>query len=306
MGYEFFIFTAGGALLTHQDMSQLAENDNFFATAWGNYRRPNLIYVNSQVVSVEENTGVDNQSKVFDEDGDVFFSEGSTISQARGCDLTRPLNFATATPQGGLVPTYTLTANTWYHIYAVKCTDSSQLGNFVLGATEAAPMRGNAGTLFSEFGIFGSVYLGTIRYGDSLSNPAVILDFVQACGLTLFKNTITGNSGRPSTGIQLATGTSLGSLTYTYAQGGGDLQIPANIDNALYCPSFEDSNNQNNVRDQPANIPFARSNGGMQKHFDIPATFGLQAQNIGSNGIDIFLAGFRDGYFQPDHNKLYW
>ena len=124
-----------------------------------------------------------------------------------------------------------------------------------------------------------------------------------AGGLTMFKNTIVGNSGRGAVGIQLATKTGGGTLTYTHAVGVGDLQMPSTIDGALYMPSFENGINQVNVRDSAAAIGFERTNGGYQKILDLPAAFGLHAEMIGLDGIDIFLAGFRDGFFQSDHNK---
>ncbi|KKN23823.1 hypothetical protein LCGC14_0901070 [marine sediment metagenome] len=305
MAFEFVIFLPA-QLVSHQKLSQLAENDDFFTGAWGSYKRPKLKFVNGNVVTVEENNGVALQSKIFDEAGDVFISIGSDTSDERGCDLTKTLDFSSATPQGGLHSDFTLTDNSWYFIYAVLTSDPSQSGKFVLGASETAPLRGNAGTLNTEFGLFGYEYLGAIRYGDSVSAPSAILDFEMAGGMTMFKNTVTGNSGRASVGIQLATGASTNNLIYTYASGRGDLQIPLTLDNALYLPSFEDSVDSIFIRNSATTMEIARSVGGYNQIFDIPADFGMQAQTLAAKGVDIFLAGFHDSFFQPDHNKLYW
>lgn len=303
MAYEFVVFSTQ-SLLTHQQMSQMAENDDFLKTSWANYRRPNLKYVNSSTVAVEENTGTALESKVVFRDGTVLFANGADASSFRSCNLNLTADFTGATPQGGLHSAYTLTSNRWYHIYAVKVQSSGFSNNFVLVADELAPTFLNGITLFPRYGSSGFYYLGTIRYGDSLSNPSVVLDFLQVQGLTLFKNTITGNSGRAGVGIQLATGTGLGTLTYTYASGVGDLQIPENLDIALYMPSFEDGIAQTNIQDSSATVFLARTNGGYQHIQEHPASFGLRANLVGSGGIDINLAGFRDGFFRPDHNSF--
>lgn len=301
MAYEFVNWEVTGALLTHQKMTQLAENDDFLATAWSSYKRPGLIYKNSTTVSVEENTGTANESKTFQKDGSALFANGLL----RECDLTKTADFSSGSPRGGLYTSYTLTANRWYYIWAVKCTDASQEGNFVLVAEELGPFFLNTGTLLTRYGQFGHYYLGLIRYGDSLSAPTDILDFKMSGGLTMFKNSITGNSGRGSVGIQLATGivTPIAGVTYTHAVGRGDLEIPENVDGALYMSSFVNNNGQINVRDSGGVLYLARTNGGYQNIHDVPASFGLNAVSP-TRALDIYLAGFRDAFFRPDHNKF--
>lgn len=304
MGYEFVTFSADD-LLTHQKMGQLADNDELLAFEWANYKRPNLKYVNANVVTVEENTGVANESKTIYEGGEIQFADGVETGQFRGCDLTKTAEFTTGVPLSGLHSSYTLTNNRWYYIYAVKVNITGNTEKFVLVASETAPLRSNAGTLFSEFGVFGFCYLGTIRYGDSASNPSAVLDFKMSGGLTLFKNIITGNCGFPATGTQLATSAGASSLSYTYSAGGGDLQIPSNIDIAIYAAAWEDTNDNLSLFNQPQTINLLRGASGLRT-VAVPADFGLFSQTLASKGGDIFLAGFRDGFFQPDHNKLYW
>ena len=305
MGFEFVDFSSKD-LLTHQDLSILAENDNFFKTAWANYKRPKLKFVNANIVTVEENTGIAEESKFFDDLGEVFFSNGSDLSPERGCDLTVTLDFTSTAPKSGLHSSYTLTQNSWYHIYAVKTTFAGQSGKFVLAAEETPPMRGpDVVTLNNNLGGFGNYYyLGTIRYGDSVLSPSGILDFVMNGDITIFKNTVTGNAGIQTTGIQLATGASTNDLTYTYASGRGDLQIPINLDHAIYNPCFENSLDQILIEDQSTETRIGASIGGYNQHFDYPSQFGMRARTLSVKGVDIFLSGFHDGFFQPDHNKI--
>lgn len=306
MGYESVSFPTGG-LLTHQQLSQLAENDDHLSTVWGNYKRPALKYVSGTIVTCEENSDETEETKIIEHDeGDTLLSNGSDTSRFRGCDLTKTLDFTSSLPQSGLHSSYTLTDNTWYHIYAIKTTHSSQLGKFVLAAEEDSPVKlTDTDSLSAKYGAFGWYYLGTIRYGDSVSAPSAILDFVMSNGLTLFKNTVTGNSGIASMGIQLATTPSTSVLTYTHSEGGGDLEIPANIDLALYNAVGPASLNNITIRDSADAIEIARSVGGYSQSFELPATLGL-ALSIPAAPKEILLSGFRDGFFQPDHNKRAW
>ena len=127
-----------------------------------------------------------------------------------------------------------------------------------------------------------------------------------AGGMTLFKNTVTGFSGQPATGIHLAGNASIKNLIYTYVAGRGDLQVPEIIDTAIYLPSFEDAITQRIIRDSSNTLELARSVGGYSNIFEIPPTFGLNAGSLLVSATDIFLVGFHDGFFQPDHNKLFW
>lgn len=306
MAFEFVVFTFK-KLLTHQQMDTLADNDDFLKTAWANYRRPNLKYINSSVIAVEENTDTAEETKIVQRNGDVQFANGNETTSRRTLDITQTADFTGPTPKGGLHFSYTLTNNRWYHIYAVKIQTAGFDNQFVLVADELAPTFLNTLTLTPRYGLNQYAYMGTIRYGDSVSAPNVILDFVMAQGLTLFKNTVVGVAGRNAVGIQLASASGVGSLTATYTRtsGSGDTDIPETIDVALYMPTYDDQFVVVNIRDAAGSYFLERGRGPYQKIIEVPSDFGIAARQIAANSnIDVFLAGFRDGFFRPEHNSV--
>lgn len=121
------------------------------------YQVPNLTYVSATEASIE--TGLNGTSGA----AYIIFPDGSARTDSTSThivfDDTRNAVLS-GVAQSGL-DTGTVSADTWYAIYAVKVTDSATA--FVLVGTLNLPLQTNKAALDAAFGANGYVYRGTIR-----------------------------------------------------------------------------------------------------------------------------------------------
>lgn len=201
------------------------------STMW-KYRRPRLTYSNATQVAVEGNTSTLNQTTIIFPDGEVrtVTEDTGSSTKYRLFQITATAEFTTGTEDSGLRSGLSEAVDTWYAIYAVKSQiDSSK---FVLAGDTTLPIQSSFSTLDTRYGANSWVYLGLIRNGNSSGATGDIVSFTQCGPLTVFSGTSTGQE--TARGILLATSASSTSLTYTYAAGTGDLQVPVVISHVNY------------------------------------------------------------------------
>lgn len=204
------------------------------------YRRPNLTFVSTTTVDVENNTGTQHQTRIIFPDGEmreVTENTGSTTVYRR-FDITATATFASGTIDSGLRSGISEATNTWYAIFAVKCTKAGEEANFILAGDTTFPTQGNYSTLNTRYGTNGWVHLGYIRNGDNGGSTGDILNFVQSGNTTYLINTLADASisalSTASSGTLLANTTGATTLTYTYSAGSGTTNIPDTIKTCLY------------------------------------------------------------------------
>ncbi len=269
---------------------------------YSTWRRPVLVYSSVTTVTVE--SGLDGTS------GDIpmLFPDGSmrteTSTTRTNMVITQNAVLTTSGGQGGLRTSLSEATNTWYAIYAVKCTDDTtkwmSVGDTVL------PIRANYATLNSNFGTNGWVYLGLVRNGDNSAATGDLLSWTMVGNKTCFWNQATGNS-LTSTGLRLATTAGATSVTYTYAAGTGTTSIPNNV----LMVDFIGIASGGSGTTQFANSANAYQIGAVigtgraaMKFSNSDAASGLQVTNSSSVAMDIFLAGFTDGVLGVGSNPI--
>ena len=200
------------------------------------YRRPNLVFSSTTQVNAQNNTGTANQTSILFPDGALYSVTEGTPTYYRAFKTGQNANWTSTTqPQGGL-RTGSAAANTWYAIYAVKCTGVGFTSNFVLVGDTVLPTQGNFATLNSNFGTNGWAYLGLVRYGDNGGTTTSILSFVQSGSRTSFFNVLSSSYtfafNAPGTLLSAQNG-STNYSQYTYSAGTGTTNIPNNISLAI-------------------------------------------------------------------------
>jgi hypothetical protein len=268
------------------------------------YRRPILKWVSVTTVDVENNTGTANETTILFSDGSFrsVTEDTSSTNKYRRFIITAAAEFTSGTEDSGIRSGISEANNTWYAIYAVKSLIDST--KFVLAGDTTLPTQANFATLNSRYGTDGWVYLGLIRNGDSGTAAGDILNFVQAGNRTSFINTLpaadTASGGRPTVGILINSGSTVGNISYTYSAGTGDLNIPNNISMCYWHAMYSTGNDNKFVRDSGANRYYAeQANGSSKKAIIpvmIPASEGIRLDiGSGTDSFDIVLAGFVDG-----------
>jgi len=216
-----------------------------------NYKRPFLSYQSATQVDVSANTTTTNQTKVVFPDGNVrsVTEDTASTNKYRRFDITATAEFTSGTEDSGLRSGLTEAVNTWYAIYAVKSNINTS--NFVLVGDTTLPFIGaNITTLNGRYNANGWVYLGLIRNGDNDTATGDILSFVQSSdGVTIFRNTVTGNTAHNLQGVLLASTASAATLAYTNVSGTGAAQIPGVIDRIHYEVARANGATNINIRD---------------------------------------------------------
>lgn len=263
------------------------------------HRRPNLVYVSATQVDVENNTGTANETKIVFPDNTIrsVTEDTSSTHKYRRFDITADAEFTSGTEDSGLRAALSEANNTWYAIYAVKSAINS--ANFVLVGDTTLPLQANFATLNSAYGTNGWVYLGLIRNGDNDVAIGNILSFEQASdGVTIFKNSTTGNTSHNLQGISLATTASAASLAYTYAAGTGTAQIPSHIDRMHYQVARATGATNMNIRDIGASrrlFQLTLSSGPFVGSIMAGRGEGIDASWTSSVAADITLYAYHDG-----------
>jgi hypothetical protein len=163
------------------------------------YRRPNLVWSTSTIVQLADNMGTTSLVGVLFPDGD-FRQDNTNAGQQMVINQTAVLT--TAGRQGGLKSGDSLTANTYYAVYAVKITDSKTLYTTV--GTTLHPTSANKAALDTAFGVNGYVFICPIAYGDNAGATTGIVPFTQAGAMIIWTNSATTNSGRNMPGLKIA------------------------------------------------------------------------------------------------------
>ncbi len=189
------------------------------------YRRPVLQYSSGTVVNIETGiNGTSGQARILFPDGT---QRTDSTSGRINCNLAQVAALSGAWQSG--VRTGTVSANTWYAIYAVKTTDDT--AKFVTVADTVLPLQANFATLNSNFGANGWVYLGVVPYGDNSGATTAVPKFLMAGNRVMFYNACTGSASVVNPGVRLATTAGATTLTYTYAAGTalGSAQVPNHL-----------------------------------------------------------------------------
>lgn len=267
------------------------------------YRRPNLTWISATAVDIENNTGTSNETTVIFPDGNIrsVTEDTSSTNKYRRFLITATAEFTSGTEDSGLYTGLSETNNTWYALYAVKSQIDAT--KFVLVGTTTLPIRANFSTLNTNLGTNAWVYLGMIRNGDSLAAPGDIIKFIQHSSLLKFLNPISGTgSGKVGTGIEVATGSS--SVTYTYSAGTGDLQIPNHI-KFVYCLASTGTAVATGVVDANNTYTFAGFAGinGIHAVGLIYSLDGIRVDASGA-GIDISIQGIHDPILEGTYHIL--
>lgn len=275
---------------------------------YSTYRRPVLQYASATTVNVETgNNGTSGEARILFPDGT---RRTETSATRINFVITRNAVFATTSgAQSGLRSSLSEAANTWYALYAVKVADSTTqwctVGDTVL------PLQANFATLNSNYGTNSWVYLGLIRNGDNSSTSGDILLFSMSGNQTLFRNNCVTAGGEDATGIRLATGSNVTSLTYTYTAGTGAAEIPGNVVNGHFAGTAS-------ARDTGVFVLSKTSGGARFCTWRGAASFtrafttcsvadSLQMSNIASvttDTFDINLTGFSDSVLGVGSNPI--
>lgn len=264
-----------------------------------NYKRPAIRWVSTSTIDVNENSDASNKTEILFRDGTFRSVTEDTTStdKYRRFDITATAEFLSGTEDSGLYSGESESTNTWYAIYAVKSQIDST--KFVLVGTTTLPIPGNYSTLDTNFGVNGWVYLGLIRNGDNQSATGDILEFVMSGNQTILTNdvTTTGNSNHLC-GIELATGSTVGSLSYAPSQGTGATDIPNNVSIGRITAT---GNPNTYVLGQSATIGFESvflHNDDVRRLITTTVLLSLLSTiaigNQGSSNYDIYLSGWID------------
>lgn len=289
-------------LILWRNLDAMAENDAALFTDRVGYRRPVLKWVSAAVISVENNTGTANQSRIVFPDGD-----DRSVTEDGGLSITtRNLNLGaytadwTVTLQSGLRSGVFVTADKWYAVYAVKSQIDSLNWTMVMDTT--LPLITNYSTLNGYYGTYGWVYLGMVR----LHVPAFSIDFMKFSMVgnrTIFMNTILAASG-----ITLVSDGAVATITYTTVNGTGNLQIPDHFTlvNFLARVSNASANNVI-VKDSSGTRIYAQvdCNRIVYLPVEMPASEGMQmAASTGTISGSVHLVGWTDNVLGVGPNAI--
>ena len=238
-------FTSANITVNAKGLVTAASSGSGISSNLYYYRRPDLQFSSTTQVNVQANTGTANQTTIMYPDGSFLSVTESTPTSFRAFKSGQNANWtSSSSPQGG-IRTGSVAANTWYAIYAVKCTGSGQTANFVLVGDTVLPTQANFSTLNTNFGANSWAYLGLIRNGDNGGATTSILAFVQSGDKTMFYNVLSNGStftfNSPGT-LLSAQNNSGNDSQYNYSAGTGTTNIPNNISMAMVTVGSSNGN----------------------------------------------------------------
>lgn len=150
------------------------------------YQKPVMVYEDSTSVRVEQNTTTANRTLIVFPTGPIAVTEDtSATDKFRKLKLDQVANGYESNDTGaansGMKVGLSLTANTWYFVYAVVVQGGDDAGadNFVLVVDDTNPSPTNWATLDTRYTAGHWVYLGTLRYGYGEANTEELVPFVQ-------------------------------------------------------------------------------------------------------------------------------
>lgn len=265
------------------------------------YRRPVLQYGSATTVAVE--AGLDGTA------GNIplLFRDGTlrteTSTTRTTFDITRNAVLTTSGAQSGLTGATSEANNTRYALYGVKITDSSTL--WVTVGSTVIPTQANFATLNTAYGTNGWVYLGEIVNGDSASAQGDIVSFVMSGNRTIFKNAAVGGVDT-FYGVIMAATAGATSVTYTYAAGTGNAQIPAHLTEVTYLGASNAGSSVTTLSNAAGTHQFWQVIGTARAFAPVEAAAveGLRVTNGSSVAMDVFWTGFVDGALGIGANPL--
>jgi hypothetical protein len=284
----------------------------------GTYQKPVLVYVSSTVIDVENNTETANQTLICFGTGPVAVTEDtSSTNKFRRLSLSATANGYGSTHTGaadsGLRVGLSLSANTWYFVYAVRVQYGDDAGNnFILSVDDSSPVYTNHSTLNSRYGTGEWVYLGCIRRGYGASATTTLIPFTQDHqGWTCFTDRGAADN---FFGIEMATTTVTSSsattkLTFSVANSGN--AFPANfVAFKMDIQTYEDGDGDFETMADiwfsasgvHAYLPHLESDGGQMGYsIVLPVISGgfysarRQADDSGNDaGLELYVTGFLD------------
>jgi hypothetical protein len=150
------------------------------------YQKPVLVYEDSTTVRVEQNTTTANRTLITFPTGPIAVTEDVTATNKfRKLKLDAVANGYSSSHTGaadsGMKSGLSLTANTWYFVYAVVVQggDDAAADNFILVVDDTSPVHTNWSTLDTRYTSGMWIYLGPLRYGHGESNTEELVPFVQ-------------------------------------------------------------------------------------------------------------------------------
>lgn len=190
-----FLFKIGGTTVATLDTSKelTLTKDIFFhnkSTVYPlsyllSYRKPCLTYTNTTTVSIEQNTTTANRTLIVFPTGPIAVTEdiGAT-HKFRQLKIDATANgygsSHTGAADSGMKVGLSLTANTYYFVYAVivQYGDDAGTPNYILVVDSVKPAPTNWGTLNTAYGTGKWVYMGLIRYGHGAGLTTTLVAFV--------------------------------------------------------------------------------------------------------------------------------
>lgn len=149
------------------------------------YGKPVLVYSDGTTINVEQNTTTANTTLIVFPTGPIAVTEDvaathkfrqlKTSASANGYGASH-----TGAADSGMKVGLSLTANTWYFVYAVKVQYGDDAGNkFILVVDSTNPSPSNWSTLDTAYGAGMWVYLGLFRYGHGGAQTTTMIPFLQ-------------------------------------------------------------------------------------------------------------------------------
>lgn len=154
------------------------------------YQKPVIIYVDGTTINVEQNIDTANRTLIVFPAGPIHVTEDVSVThkfrQLRTGSLANGYRTTDtgAADSGmrrndGLGTALSLTANTWYFVYACIVLGGDDAGNnFILVADDTSPKTANWSTLDTRYGAGCWVYLGAFRYGHGGAATTTMIPFV--------------------------------------------------------------------------------------------------------------------------------
>ena len=329
------ILKVGGTEVARIDSSSndlLCQKDVYFkdtSTSYslqrlvGAYQKPVLVYVDSDSIDVENNCETSNQSLIVFPFGPLAVTEDtSSTHKYRRLKLSATANGYGASHTGsadsGLRVGLSLSANTWYFVYAVNVQYGTDAGNgFILVVDDTDPAYSNEGTLDGRYGSGQWVYLGTIRRGFGTSATTTLVPFIQdAHGWTMFSDRGTANAyhGIQAVSNTLVTASSTPATVFTFSVGNSGNSLPTHVasvrvemvtqddgDGDWQCiPSYylADGTKFLNLQNNGGNSPTA-TDGAISVRLPVISSASLRALRMNDSSLmdfysDVYISAFLD------------
>lgn len=150
----------------------------------GAYQKPVLVYSDGTTINVEQNTETSGRTLIVFPAGPIAVTEDIALTHKfRQLKTSATANgYAsgqTGAADSGMRSGVTLTANTWYFVYACVVNYGDDAGdNFILVADDTSPKPSNWGTLNTRYGSGMWVYLGAFRYGHGAAQTTTMIPFL--------------------------------------------------------------------------------------------------------------------------------